>query len=198
MQVLALGELLSSLSSSGLSDRCLTYLFGETTVRLSGVFVSCEAQEEQEQWWCSALSPGFSSCNYRALSRQRPGCSGGGPLTCSAWGHPAAGVSLMSFTLQASGCPGGSTSSLAVSLAPCAPRPVLLELHSWQRSCLCAEPLPEPPMSCSWGHAAPYIWSLCSADSELFPGPCTPLMWSHHLSQFGAVPGSSRVQATAL
>ena len=45
------------------------------------------------------------------------GCSWGsaGALICTAWGHPEAGESSLSWALPASACPGGSVGSWAVS-----------------------------------------------------------------------------------
>ena len=96
---------------------------------------------------------------------------GAGPLICSARGHLVVGVSLLSCALPASACPGGSARSWAVSPAPCAPGSALLESCSWLGSPLHAEPLPEPPVSCSQGLAPPSLWSLCSSCPLAAPGP---------------------------
>ena len=83
---------------------------------------------------------------------------GVGPLMCSAWGRRVLVVL----------CPPGlclswrEAGSWAVSLAPCAPGPALLELRSWPRSSLSAEP-PELLSSCSHGLVAPPVWSLCQS-----------------------------------
>ena len=66
----------------------------------------------------AASSPALESApavTTADLSLQGPGCSGGGPLTCTAQGRPAAGVSLLSCALLASACPRGSAGSWTVS-----------------------------------------------------------------------------------
>ena len=76
----------------------------------------------------------------------------GGALTCTARGHPAAGASSLSWALPASAYPGGSTGSWAVSPAPWALGPALLDLRSQ-------------------GRAAPSGGASARAASQLLPGP---------------------------
>ena len=129
-----------------------------------------------------ASSPALESApavTTAAASRRGLDAPGAGPLICSPRGRLAAGVSLLSWALPASACPGGSAGSWAVFPAPCALGPVLLELCSRQHSPLCAEPLPELLPGCSRGRAAPYAQNLLP-------------------SRLRAAHGSSRARAAAL
>ena len=114
---------------------------------------------------------------------------GQGPLICTTWGSPAAGVSLLSCALLASACPGVSTGSWAVSLEPCAPRSELLESCSGPHRSLCTEPPPKPPLSSSWCCAAPSMRSLGRSRSELLLGRTFPSVWSHPLIHIQGAPG---------
>ena len=75
-------------------------------------------------------SPGVSAhSNYRSL----PVCSAldaPGGRGCTAWGHRATGVSLLSCALPASVFPGGTQDPGLCPPGPWDPRPVLLELRS--------------------------------------------------------------------
>ena len=111
-------------------------------MRLIGVFLSCEAPVGTTTV-AAASSRALESAP--AVTTELSVCRGldalgEGPLICSAWGRRVLAVL----------CPPGlclsrgEARSWAVSLVSCAPSPALLDLRSWPRSPLSAEPQPEP------------------------------------------------------
>ena len=137
-----LGELLSPRAGAGLSNICLTFLCGEATVRLTGgclpreapgVTTTVAAASSRALESAPAVTPELSV--YRGLD-----APGAGPLICSARGHLVAGVSLLSWALLASACPGGKPDIGLCPRRPGLPGPVLLEMRPWLRSALRSEP----------------------------------------------------------
>ena len=140
-----LGELPSPLSGAWLSGSCL----------------SCEAPAQSQVQGNTRRnnsgsgqlsSPGVSShSNYHSsLSAGAWMLQGRGSPICTARGYPVAGVSLRSWALPASACPGGEPQILGC-VTQC---PALWGLHCWNctsgvDSPLSMEPLPEAPWSCS-------------------------------------------------
>ena len=91
-------------------------------------------------------------------SLQGTGCSGAGPLTCSAWGPQRQVSSLSCLSPPASACPGCRPDP-----GLCPRCPGLPGLHCWNRA---------------HGRAAPSLRSLRPSPSELLPGHgpcCSPL-----------------------
>ena len=139
------GELLSPLPGAGLSERCLSGLSGEATVRLSGG-LSCESPGGTTT---VAVASYGSLDSAPAVTKELLVCRGldapgAGPLICSARGRSVLAVL----------CPPGFCLSWgnAVSQAPCAPGPALLDSLSWPGRPRHLEPLPQPlraaPGSC--------------------------------------------------
>ena len=150
-----MGELLSPHSGAGLSESCLTCLSCEATVKLNGVFLSCESPGETIV--AAVNSPALESVpevTTGALSLQGPVCSGGATDLLSPGRE--AGVSLLSWALSASACPEG-----APDLGLCPRHTVLWSLRCWNHSPGHAAPSQgasaRAPPSCSQVHLA-----LCS------------------------------------
>ena len=100
---------------------------------------------------CPALAS-TPAVTIAAPSPQEPGCSGGEGAYLHSSGRPVAGVSLVSWALLASACPGGALDLGLCPPAPWAVGPMLLESHS--RGCAACSGQSRRPssrQSCSLG-----------------------------------------------
>ena len=118
----------------------------------------------------AASSPALESAP--TVTTQFPVCRGlmlpgRGALTCTARGRPAAGVSSLSWALQASACPGRSTGSWAVSPAPWDRGPALLESRSRAEAPKAAGHIPLRP------ELPPDQWAAPRG-----PAGCAPALYS--------------------